>query len=205
MRLIGFPGPELSDISDDEEDEPMLVTETPEAGLLTSSSTGGKRNRIFWTTEKEDYLLRVFNYYRRTSSGGHGLKGKSWRYIGVHMTRRYQEDFDSKSCRNKLNVLKYDYMEVKSMADARRNGTSPSFPLPPCADPPVGTDTDAFWTEMQDRYPRALKWKDTPYPHSELLKIILEENGEGLEVMPEVSPPPCAYACADPVFRSWSP
>lgn len=201
MRLIVFPGPELSDISDDEEDEPMLVTETPEAGLLTSSSTGGKRNRIFWTTEKEDYLLRVFNYYRRTSSGGHGLKGKSWRFIGVHMTRRYQEDFDSKSCRNKLNVLKYDYMEVKSMADARRNGTSPlpAPPVPlllPCASahPPAGTDTDAFWTEMQDRYPRALKWKDTPYPHSELLKIILEENGEGLEVMPEVSPPtaPCA-------------
>lgn len=183
-----FPiGPELSDISDDDEEEEDMAL-LQHGGNVDPNALGdpkNKRNRVFWTTEKEDYLLRVYNHYRRTYSGGHGLKGKSWRYIAVHMCRRYNEDFDSKSCRNKLNVLKYDYIEVKAMADARRNGL----------------DNDAFWTDLSERYPRALKWKDTPYPHTELLRIILEDNGEGLEPMPELNEPITVLPAETPVTK----
>eukprot|EP01039_Chlorochromonas_danica_P003732 gene3732-4081_t len=181
-------GPELSDISDDDEEEEDMALLQHGGNVdpaVLSDCKNNKRNRVFWTTEKEDYLLRVYNHYRRTYSGGHGLKGKSWRYIAVHMCRRYNEDFDSKSCRNKLNVLKYDYIEVKAMAEARRNGT----------------DNDAFWTDLSERYPRALKWKDTPYPHTELLRIILEENGEGLDPMPELNEPIPVLPVETPVTK----
>lgn len=178
---------ELSDISDDDEEEEdmAILQHGAQVDPNAMSDSKNKRNRVFWTTEKEDYLLRVYNHYRRTYSGGHGLKGKSWRYIAVHMCRRYNEDFDSKSCRNKLNVLKYDYVEVKSMAEARRNGS----------------DNDAFWAELSERYPRALKWKDTPYPHTELLRIILEENGEGLEPMPELNEPITVLPAETPITK----
>ncbi|RYG63846.1 hypothetical protein EON64_15145 [archaeon] len=72
-----------------------------------------------------------------------------------------------------MNVLKYDYDECKKMLDARRSGQ----------------DSEAFYSEIADRYPRALKWKDTPYPHMELLRIVFEENGDGLEPMPELNEP----------------
>lgn len=105
-----------SDLSDEDDmHDEMLLEE--EGGGDTS-----RRGRILWTNEKEDYLIRVYNHYRRQYSGGHGLKARSWKCIGVHMTRRYQEEFDSKSCRNKFNVLKYDYDEMKRMDEARLTG-----------------------------------------------------------------------------------
>jgi hypothetical protein len=57
-------GPEMSDISDEEDDMALL-----QRGALETSMDKNKRIRIFWSSEKEDYLLRVYNYYRRTFSG----------------------------------------------------------------------------------------------------------------------------------------
>ncbi|RYG63845.1 hypothetical protein EON64_15140 [archaeon] len=88
---MGPNGPEMSDISDDEEEDEMALLQGQGGNVDSALKDNSKRNRIFWTTEKEDYLIRVYNHYRKTYSGGHGLKGKSWRYIAVHMTRRYSE------------------------------------------------------------------------------------------------------------------
>lgn len=54
---------------------------------------------------------------------------------------------------------------------------------------PTGTDNEIFWQDMQDRHPRALKWRDSPYPHMDILRNLFEEHGDGLEPMPELNEP----------------
>lgn len=80
------------------------------------------------------------------------------------MQQKFSEDFDAKSCRNKLNVLRYDYSCYKTILAARENGT----------------DDETFWTDLIDKYSRATKWKDSPYPHLDLMRKIIDENGSGV-------------------------
>jgi hypothetical protein len=126
-----------------------------------------KKYRIFWNQQKEEYLLRCYNHYRLTSSSDHGLKGKSWRRIAVRMSQEFNEEYDSKSCRNKMNVLRYDYANYKSLLEAKANGT----------------ETDEFWADLIMKSGRVIKWRDpaTPFPYYDILRRILEENGGNYE------------------------
>lgn len=138
---------DMSDISEDED--------------FPNGGDPRKKNRILWTSDKEDYLLRCYNHYRITSSSEHGLKGKSWRRIALRMSQHFNEEYDSKSCRNKLNVLRYDYLSYKEIIEARA----------------AGKETDQFWANLIEKYPRANKWKDSDYPHAELMHKIFDLNG----------------------------
>jgi hypothetical protein len=121
-----------------------------------------KKYRVFWNQQKEEFLLRCFNHYRMTSSSDlGGLKGKSWKRIALHMSHEFHEEYDSKSCRNKMNVLRADYAVYKDILAARASGK----------------ETDEFWNQLATKIPRALKWKDSPFPYYETLRRILEENG----------------------------
>jgi hypothetical protein len=55
---------ELSELSDDDDGGDDIGD---------VNQMGSRRSRIYWTTEKEDYLLRVYNHYRRTYSGTYEL------------------------------------------------------------------------------------------------------------------------------------
>lgn len=101
---------EVSDISADE-DFPH--------GNDGNMSDSKKRSRIIWTSAKEDYLMRCYNHFRLTCWNNHGLKGKCWRRIAYRMSQEYQEDYDSKSCRNKFNVIRYEYYAYLSVVTIR--------------------------------------------------------------------------------------
>jgi hypothetical protein len=145
---------EVSDISE----EDFLPGEHEQGHNVASM----KKFRVFWNQQKEEYLLRCFNYYRLTHSSDHGLKGKSWKRIGVRMSQEFGEEYDPKACRNKVNVLRSDYAIYKEIVDARN----------------TGKETEEFWNELITRCPRAAKWKDnSSFPHYEMLRRILEEHG----------------------------
>lgn len=132
-----------------------------------------REKNIFFAAITIIVLLCLGNYFTSLRTyislssfyfSDHGLKGKSWRRIALRMQQKFSEDFDAKSCRNKLNVLRYDYSCYKTILSARENGT----------------DDESFWTDLIDKYSRATKWKDSPYPHLELMRKIIDENGSGV-------------------------
>lgn len=143
------------DVSDISEEDDFL----PGEGHHNVASM--KKYRVFWTQAKEEFLLRCYNHYRITSSSDHGLKGKSWRRIAVRMGEEFREEYDSKSCRNKMNVLRADYANYKAILEARSQGK----------------DDDEFWNQMNNKSARAVKWKDQEFPYYDTLRRILEENG----------------------------
>jgi hypothetical protein len=161
MNNLTSGGAQLPNIPHDDDDMSDISEEDDyphgNGGLVDPR----KKNRILWTTDKEEYLLRCYNHYRLTSSSEHGLKGKSWRRIAFRMTNQFGEEYDSKSCRNKLNVLRYDYLSFKEIMEAKTNGK----------------DTDAFWHSVTEKYPRSSRWRDSDYPHAELMAKILDLNG----------------------------
>jgi hypothetical protein len=146
---------EVSDISEDEE---YMAGEHGDAGHNVVSM---KKFRVFWNQQKEEYLLKCFNFYKKTQSSDHGLKGKSWKRIALRMTQHFNEEYDSKSCRNKMNVLRTDYALYKEILEARQ----------------LGKDDEEFWAHLTAKAPRAIKFKDHPFPYYETLRRILEENG----------------------------
>jgi hypothetical protein len=154
----GAPMPTMHD-----DDDLSDISETSDfhQGNGAALTDPRKKNRILWTTEKEDFLLRCYNHYRLTSSSDHGLKGKSWRRIAFRMTNHFAEEYDSKSCRNKLNVLRYDYISFKEILDAKL----------------AGVDNDSFWHQITEKYPRSSRWRDSDYPHADIMKKIFDLNG----------------------------
>lgn len=162
MNNLSNGGAQLPNLPHDDDD----MSDISEEDDYQHGNNGGlvdprKKNRILWTTDKEEYLLRCYNHYRLTSSSEHGLKGKSWRRIAFRMTNQFGEEYDSKSCRNKLNVLRYDYLSFKEILDAKASGK----------------DTDNFWHAITEKYPRSSRWRDSDYPHADLMGKILDLNG----------------------------
>lgn len=162
MSNLNPAGAQIPNLPHDEDDLSDISEEDDfHQGGNVAMIDSRKKTRILWTTEKEDYLLRCYNHYRRTSSSEHGLKGKSWRRIAFRMTNQFLEEYDSKSCRNKLNVLRYDYISFKEVVEAKANGA----------------DNDNFWHSITEKYPRSSKWRDSDYPHAELMRKIFDLNG----------------------------
>lgn len=153
---------EVSDISEDYVEDEQGHAVNVVGKFVDYGYYEKKKFRILWNTTKEAYLLKCYNHYRLASNGGHSLRGNSWTRIAHYMTSKFHEDYDSKSCRNKFNVLRYDYLSYHAVVNARNSGTA----------------DDAFWANLIEKNPRAVKFKDfSVYPHYELLYKILEENG----------------------------
>lgn len=153
---------EVSDISEEYEEGDGQNAANVVGKFVDYGYYEKKKFRILWNTTKEAYLLKCYNHYRLASNGGHSLRGNSWTRIAHYMTAKFHEDYDSKSCRNKFNVLRYDYLSYHAVVQARNSGTA----------------DEAFWTNLIEKNPRAVKFKDfSVYPHYELLYKILEENG----------------------------
>ena len=129
------------DVSDISEDEDFLQGDGEHGHNVASM----KKFRVFWNQQKEEYLLRCYNYYRLTSSSDHGLKGKSWKRIALRMTQEFNEEYDAKSCRNKMNVLRTDYAIYKEILEVRA----------------AGKETDEFWNQVLTKTPRSLKRSET--------------------------------------------
>jgi hypothetical protein len=122
-----------------------------------------RKPRINWTPKKEQHLLACYSYYKQHHQIDRGLKGSSWKHIAHQMSQQFHEEFETVSCRNKMNALRMDYAIYKDILEARQ-----------C----VHNNDERFWAELRARdTTRAMKWEKETFPHYEMMKKIDEIEG----------------------------
>jgi hypothetical protein len=123
-----------------------------------------RKPRIYWTPKKEQHLLACYSYCKQHHQIDRGLKGSSWKHIANQMSQQFHEEFETVSCRNKMNALRMDYVIYKDILDARQCGHS---------------NDERFWAQLRARdATRALKWEKDTFPHYEMMKKIVDTESK---------------------------
>lgn len=168
---------DVSDISE-EDDYPQAILKRPQNHRNYSNNYPSNnaqyidhnktKNRLNWTVDKERFLLHCYNHYRFTASTSHGLKAKSWKRIAARMILQYHEEYDFNACRNKVNALRYEYVNYKLYLTAKLEAQEKG----------LNDNDDFFWNTLAQSSPKIVKWRiSNAFPHYELMKRIFEENG----------------------------